>query len=90
MGKCQENNKSSAKIVNLSQGDLDILFTELTLYLFAVAGAQEQGLPNIHDDVESEFTLWRYDSLEFFAVIALSAMATSELRDMGMKLADGH
>jgi hypothetical protein len=89
MGQCQVDNKSTAKTIDLTPGDIDILFTEFTLDLFSIAAAHKQGLPCMHHDIKAKLSVWWNDSLEFFAIVGVFTMGTSELSDMGMKLTDG-
>jgi hypothetical protein len=89
MGQCQVDNKSSAKMVYFSQGDVDILVTEFTLNLFCVAALQEQGLPHIDHDIKGKLAIGRHQSAELFALERRLTTGTNDNRDVGLKLADG-
>ena len=89
MDQCQVDNKSTAKTIDLTPGDSDVLFTEFTLDLFSITTAHKQGLAYMHHDIKTKLSVWRYNRLKFFAVVSLFTMGTSELSDMGMKLTDG-
>jgi hypothetical protein len=88
MDQCQINNKSTAKMINLSQRDVDVSFTEFLLDLFAIATAHKQAPPDSVDDIKTKLSIGWNDRLEFVAIVGPFTMATSQLSDMGMKLTD--
>jgi hypothetical protein len=88
MGQGQVDNKPLSKMIDLPQRDIDVSVTEFLLNLFAIATAYKQGLSDMDDDIKTKLSVGRYNRLEFVAVVGLFTLATSQLSDMGMKLAD--
>ena len=52
MGQCQIHDESPAEMINLTQGDINVLFPEFMSDLFAITTTHKQSLSDIVDDIK--------------------------------------